>query len=303
MSDSPEESLMRHVLALVAALLTASGAPRASQIPGERFQLARSASGLAVVPATIGDVPVRLGIDTGTSRTLVNAQVAARLRLAPTERLSVAGAATGDSAALCGPAPDIRIGAMAFGLDCLGWVPGETRLAGAEDVDGLLGADALAHFDLWIDVTQTPPEARFAPPGSLGAWMSGRPIALEILSRRAVVSAELVPIDSHAVSARLVLDSGANALVLVGAAANDFARAMRPAQRPGLVHTTTSRRPVPLAVIRGLWVGGARLDVRTAALMTEIANRAEDGLLPLAALGPVLIDMTNKQLRRGSLRR
>ena len=209
--------MCRSVSCIVVVILAVAPRLPATGLPGEAMQLPRSRSGLPIVAVKVGTKTLRLVIDTGTSRTLVSGMAAARLGLVPARRLSfgcVAGAQP--TGALCAaPAPEIRLGSLSIPLDCLGWMPDEPQLAGAEDVDGVLGADALAYVDLWIDLRGARVNARFAPPGSLGPWTDGRRLTLEVVGQRLAVDAELTGIGSNR-TARLVLDSGSDGLLLFG---------------------------------------------------------------------------------------
>jgi hypothetical protein len=267
------------------------------------------------VTVSSGAHSLQLAIDTGTSRTLVGARAAERLGLRPVRRLAVASPGGENRAGLCGPAPELRLAGLELALECLGWLPAEPQLAGAEDVDGLLGADALVALnptraagptgsdarvglDLWIDLRRG--RLRVAPAGSLLAWVNGTAVPLETVGRRPAIRGAL-PRRAR-LGPLLVIDSGANATTLFG----DLARrvlARSTAHRVGRVETATASLEVPVAALEGLHVGGLVLDAGWTALLPGVTVRHEDGVLPLSALselGPVLFAVADGVLVTGA---
>jgi hypothetical protein len=273
------------------------------QAPGEELEVTRSASGLPVVRVEVGGEALRFAIDTGTSRSLLSANAARRLGLVPGEAFSVASAAGPSSAAVCAAAPEIRLGGLRIPLECLGWIPAETRLAGVEDVDGLLGADALAHVDLWIDLSTRRPRARVAPSGSLGSSVDGRRLSVDLVGRRPALSAEVVIPGHRGLGGRLIVDLGSDALILFGTLARRVADMRLARHSGGTAVTPTGTRQVQIAAIHGVRTSGTIFELRTAGLLPDV-QRPEDGVLPLHVLSPVLFDLANGSVvARARLRR
>jgi hypothetical protein len=283
---------MRHVVPVIVLAVVLSARVSGRQVPGEELRIDRSADGVPVVRVEVEGEALRFAIDTGTSRTLVSAEAARRLRLIPRESFTVASAAGASRGGLCAAPPDIRLGGLRILLDCLGWIAAETRLAGAEDVDGLLGADALAGIDLWMDVTTSRLRARVAPSGSLAPWVDGRRLRIDLLGRRPVLAAEIVIPGQRGLGGRLIVDSGSDALILFGALARRLDNARIARQSGGSVVTPTGTRAVRIAAIHGVRIAGTVFETRSAALLPDVL-RPEDGLLPLYLLGPVLLDLAN----------
>src|SRR5690606_590551 len=144
LSNLERRLLMRHGVASLVLLVVASTCLLAQAPPGSTMLLGRSSRGLAVVVVQAAGHSLRLGLDTGTSRTLVSRSVAERLGLQPISRFVLADAAGASRVGVCGRAPGLAVGGTPLHLECLGWVPEEPDVAGAEGLDGLLGADALA---------------------------------------------------------------------------------------------------------------------------------------------------------------
>jgi hypothetical protein len=282
--------------ALVSALPLAAQSP-----PGAELALERSDGALPAVAVELGGETYRFGLDTGASRTLVGEEVAERLGLAARGRFALAAAGGVTKEGRCAPPPAAALAGFALPIDCLGWVPGERRLAGAGPLDGLLGADALAGVDLWIDLARG--RARVAPPGSLFDWVDGEVRPLAPIGRRPAILVELEVARAGPAIARLVLDSGAEGAVLFGELARLAARTSGLRRTPGRLVGATGERPVelvPLALSGRPFRGAAG---GWAALLPEVTDRVEDGLLPLAALGPALLDPVNGRVVAGAVLR
>jgi predicted aspartyl protease len=278
------------LLSLAGTCLAATGASRSSELPGTDIVLQHSRSGLPVIVAHAGGQELRLAIDTGTSISLISADAAERLRLLPHGRFTLASAGGEPQTAYCGAPPTLRIAGVDIVLDCLGWVPEERRMAGAEDADGLLGSDALSQLDLWIDMRRG--RARIAPPGTLLPWTDGVRIPVDTIERRPAILLELPFSGGSGGAARVVIDSGADGAVLFGELARRAKTTLGHLRMPGRVECATASVEatiVPLGTVRA---AGVSFDGGLAGLMPEVTDRVEQGLLPLAAFGPVLLDLS-----------
>jgi hypothetical protein len=292
LGDLEWRSPVRYGFPLLACVLLASTRLAAQDAPGQEMQLPRSARGLPIVVVHAGDDILRLALDTGTSRTLVSAAAARRLELTAQSRFLLADAAGRSRTGLCGPAPILRLADVPIALECLAWIPEESEIAGAEGLDGLLGADALAQFDLWVDLRSDPVRARVAPPGSLGVWMDGRRLAIETLGRRPAIGVA-VGFGRDTAAARLILDSGCGTLVLFGGLAERVAAGLADRLTRARVETPTASRDVVMGPMDSVRSGRVKFKAPWAGLLPHVTDRTEDGLLPLSALGPVLLDMSN----------
>ena len=284
---------MLRVLSAVAVGAVISSSVLASGPPGEAVQLARSRRGLPIIVLHAGPHTLRLGLDTGTSRTLVSAEAATRLGLTPSQRLAIGSAGGGSRAGYCGAAPVLRVHGSPLNPDCLGWLPDEAQLAGAEDLDGLFGADLLSQVDLWIDPAKTPVRARIAPPGTLQAWIDGERLSAESIARRPAIVGRLAGLRWNGPTIRLVVDSGANGLVLFGEAARRTAEASALERLHGTLQSVTSHQKVAIAQLTAFHAGESQFNVAAAALLPQVVDRMEDGLIPVDAFGPVLFDLSN----------
>jgi len=274
---------------LVVSLVALPSTLLALEPPGSATRLERSRDGLPVVRVELGGETLRAALDTGTTRSMIAAAAARRLRLVPRARFEVVTATGPLRHALCAGPVTMRVDGFALSTDCLGWVPDEARLAGAPDVDLLLGADALGEVDLWLDLAGG--RARFAAAGELSAWVRGERLPLRRVEARPLVEVEL-----DGASLRLVLDSGADAPILFGEAATRLGGTGGGGRRSARIETAAGSATREALSLAGLRLGRVRLRVTWGLLLPEVADRREDGLLPLAALGPVLLDLSSGQL-------
>ena len=250
--------------------------------------LVRSGSRLPVVEVRAGDEVLRLALDTGTSRTVLSAAAAARLHLVPREAFAVAWVGGAVRTGLCADGPELRVGGLVLAVPCLGWVPGEDRVAGAAGIDGLLGTDALASVDVLLDAPRD--RFRLAPAGSLAPWVEGTVLPLEPVGRRAGVRVELSALGGTA--ALLVLDSGAESVVLFGEVARRAAATASVRRAVGRLSSGSAGRSVRLVSLGSMRLGSLAVDAGAAGLLAAPGPAGEDGLLPLRLLGPVLLDMS-----------
>lgn len=287
---------MVRVLSAVVVLTVISSSLLASGPPGDALQLARSRRGLPVIVLHAGPHTLRLGLDTGTSRTLVSAEAARRLGLTPSQRLAIGSAGGGSRAGYCGAAPVLRVHGTSLVPDCLGWLPDEVQLAGAEDLDGLLGADLLSQVDLWIDPAKMPVRARIAPPGTLQSWIDGDRLPVESIGRRPAIAGHLEGLRWKSSTIRLIVDSGANGLVLFGGAARRTEEASALERMHGTLESVIARQKVALIPVTAFHSGGSEFRVIRAGLLPHVVERIEDGLISLDGFGPVLFDLSNSTI-------
>lgn len=279
---------MRHAAAILVILVATASRLSAIEPPGSEVALVRSGSRLPVVEVLAGDEALRLALDTGSSRTVLSAAAAARLRLVPREAFAVTWVGGAVRTGLCADGPELRVGGFALAVPCLGWVPGEDRVADTVGIDGLLGTDALASVDLLLDAPRG--RARLAPAGSLVPWVEGTALPLEPIGRRVGVRVALPALGG--VSALLVLDSGAGGVVLFGGLARRAAATVAVRRSVGRLASGSVGRSVRLVSLGPVRLGGLDVDAGTAGLLVVPSSTGEDGLLPLRLLGAVLLDMT-----------
>jgi hypothetical protein len=113
------------------------------------------------------------------------------------------------------------------------------------------------------------------------------------IGRRPAIAARLAGHRRDGSAVRLVIDSAADSLILFGEAALRTAAASRHERMEGQLEAATARRDVATVPMSGFRSGGSLFQVAWAGLLPRVQDRAEDGLLPLSALGPVLLDLSN----------
>lgn len=271
---------------LLAMLLAIPSTLAALEPPGTALRIDRSRDGLPVLAVELGGETLRAILDTGTTRSMIAAGAAERLGLVARARFEIATATGPVRHALCAGPLAVRLAGLEVAVDCLGWVPGEARLAGAPDVDLLLGADALGSVALWLDLASG--RARVAAAGALASWVRGERLAAERIEGRPAVAATLA-----GSTLRLVLDSGADAPLVFGAAARTASAAYRGPRRSARLETAAGSVTREAFEVGSVRLGRTRAEGGWGLLLPEVADRGEDGLLPLAALGPVLLDLSS----------
>jgi predicted aspartyl protease len=237
--------------------------------------LERDAYGRVSVEVGLGaSGPYRFLIDTGASLSSIAPRVADRLGLPDAGR--VRATSVGDEAVLAlVRAPVIRLATRSLRVPWMVLLPASPShpLAG---FDGILGQDVLRQFDYLIDVVA----------GELWIDPPARALATIDLERLHQTSRSGPLSVADATGVRWTIDSGASHVVLF-----TDARA-----RAGFVRLESA-----LGSRRGTLMGAAtvrlgRADVSwTAAVATEVAGRAERGLLPLELFDAIYVDN-----RRGS---
>lgn len=265
----------RGILGVVTTLLLAS-APRSLEAV-DWIRLQPLGDGLFAAPVEIAGASLRMLVDTGATRSLVRATVAERLNLTPRARFAL-HTTTGVAQAVCAGPVAIRLGSVTVSAECLGWSRALDETAFGQGLDGVLAADALAALPLLID----PGRGRLIL-GPEALAVAGETVPLTLVEGRPAVTLTPRAVAGEPRELLLVIDSGASELILFGAAA----AATQPA---GAIHlaTLTGGRRVAVGAPRRL--PGLLRPPRRSLLLPAVTDRGEDGLLPLAATGPVAFD-------------
>ena len=260
------------VMATTLLLVTTRSLPAVDRTP-----LRTLGDGLFAVPVEIAGAPLHMLLDTGANRSLIWAPVAEQLHLTPRARFPLQ-TPNGAVDAVCAGPIAVRVGGVSLAIDCLGWSSELEVTALGERVSGVLGADALASLPVLLDLGR----GRLVL-GTEALAVVGFEVPLTLVEGRPAISLAAPSAAGEARRLRLVLDSGANDLVLFGSAAAS-------ARTGGSTRmaTLTGSRQVETAEAPRL--GGLNRSPRRAVLLPDVADRDEDGLLPLSAAGPVAFD-------------
>jgi hypothetical protein len=167
------------------------------------------------------------------------------------------------------------------------------------ELDGVLGSDLLHGLDVWIDPLAG--RLRVDAPGALGGRYAGTTVRLETIAGRPALAIELLDLDRRPVTVRLVVDSGADSVLLFGRLAERLAAA----RGAGLARATGLATAHGAGAVSGVPIGRARcgdakLRLGAALLLPEVRGRIEDGLVPLDRLGPVLFQLAGERAVLGA---
>jgi predicted aspartyl protease len=254
-----------------------------SQIP---FRLVQGT--LIVLSVTANDSgPFDFVLDTGADTTILDPSVASQLSLVSLDRVqqttlaSVQSLSRGSLRTLSlGPTQSANFPVLVQDLSSLRQI--DPRIA------GILGQDFLSHMNYLIDYRKR--VVRIETDTELGDSIEGQRLPLQTTENRM-----LVPVEAQArnhATLRLLLDSGANSLVLLHSAS----QALDLSAKTAALETTSSGQVgLQVSRVRELRVGAEKFHDLAAALpASEPAERIGDGLLPMLLFQSVYINNREK---------
>lgn len=236
--------------------------------------------GTIVVDVRIdGQGPFPMLLDTGATHSAVSPGIAAIVSAEPRGDVIVRGIVGQERR------PVVRLNDVVFGPSVtdgvFATVTPRPELEQAGPVEGILGQDVLAALSLTIDFNTR--RIAFVD----DATMNGNPLPLEPKGNRFVVR---LP-QSHE-EVRLVVDSGAEALVLFDRRTDRAAAAGRPA----FVSGAAGGGAAHMVVLPHLRVGPVGLTQQPAVLVARGPEESVDGLLPLHLFSRVTIDGPGRRM-------
>jgi predicted aspartyl protease len=234
---------------------------------------------LVLAPVELNGAPARLFvIDTGATTTMLDAQFATALALAPTGRIRVVTSGAAFSAA-SGRVTDVRIGRASLGHLPVSWTPLDRLRSEDGRITGVIGQDVLSRNTMTIDYARRQLRLDTGPCAA-----GDSTVHVERADGRPMVAARVQGVGGPR-DVRLVIDSGANALVLFDRAG---ARRM---SRPGGIRLATHAGDTPGAVIPRATLTVAGLSIHGPAVVVPPGEpRHEDGLLPAAWFSRVCVE-------------
>jgi hypothetical protein len=220
--------------------------------------------------------------DTGTNTTVLDPRLAAGVGLVAGRETTVESLG-GSSRAVAG-----QVRGIGFGDAASMWrLAVAAPLVGVREISssirGIFGHDWLARTDYIIDY-----EARrivIGPAGTVPRPAGGQQIALTWVSGRPAIAVTIRAQDGAPLTARLVLDSGADGVALFGRAARIVAS--RGGTRTTRIDSGFGAREVPASQI-SCTIDGRTHSV-TAQIRSDLTDREEDGLLPTSLFRSVYV--------------
>lgn len=293
----PQFSLNTCFTALLSLALTLSAA---AATPGEttsKVNFTTLHDFMVIVPVTInGAGPFSFLLDTGTSRTMIDGKVAAQLSLPPVAQ-SIAIGVQGTTSVSLVQAASVSMGGLTVSTLTMTVLPKGAGLP--EKVSGILGEDFLERFDLLLDYRHHVIELQSGD-GPLVNTLGGEriPIRLEGMMEgspvigRLILSVHAKELGSRDVS--LLLDSGANSLILFGGPQTLGAEAMQ--QNLAIATSVKSSTGVSVysTTIQQLWLGKTLLRNVTAFAPPARSGMDTDGLMPTSAFSSIFISHSHK---------
>jgi predicted aspartyl protease len=237
-----------------------------------RFRLVRNT--LIVVSLATGKAgPFDFVLDTGADTTIVDPSVAVKLSLVPLSRIQQTTLA-GVQTLTVSSVPTLAAGAAHVeNLPVLVQDLSELRKIDSH-IEGIAGQNFLSHFNYLIDYRRR--LIHIEQGDEIRGAIEGDPVAMEVSENRMMVASEAQ--SAGRAKLRLLLDSGANSVVLTGGASQAL---NLPAQESGIESTSSGQVGLPVGRVQVLTVGAQRFhDIAVALSTAEPAERIGDGLLP-----------------------
>lgn len=177
-----------------------------------------------VIPVTVGDhTPASFILDTGASRTSLDKDYAARVGIAGSERTEARGAGGGPIEVAL--ARDVRVtfGDHTLKLDRTALIPfGPVSLRVGQPMHGVLGAEAFDAYVVELDYQNS--EVTFHERRAFKAPANAVRLPIKFDGTLPIVRAQLTLPDGRSINARLLVDTGAGASVIL---TRDFVRKQR----------------------------------------------------------------------------
>jgi predicted aspartyl protease len=250
-----------------------AGACQSIQAQSEvRFRLVHDT--LIVVSLTADrQGPFDFVLDTGADTTIVDPSLASKLSLVSLSRAqqtTLAGIQTLTVSSMAtlavGPAHVENLPVLVQDL-------GELRKMDSH-IEGIAGQDFLSHFNYLLDYRRH--SIRFEQANEIRDAVEGDPVPMEASQNRMIVASEAQ--SAGRAKLRLMLDSGANSVVLMPTASHALDLS---AQERGWEATSSGQVGLQVGRVQVLTVGSQQFRNISVALTTaEPAERIGDGLLP-----------------------
>jgi predicted aspartyl protease len=222
-------------------------------------------------------------LDTGTDTTVIDPSIASRLRFVPEDRIEVVSL-SGKHSASRGSIPTLSVGPSRVNnvRVLLQELTGLRRLD--SHIAGILGQGFLSHFNYLVDYRRQ--VVRFEAENEVLDTIDGEHVEIESRDHRMVVASRAQ--SRASANLRLVLDSGADSLVLLHAASQTL---NLPRQSPSLQLVAGGQVKMQAGRVNVLTVGSEKLRQITA-ILPEVDPGVPmgDGLLPTILFHAVYVN-------------
>jgi predicted aspartyl protease len=220
--------------------------------------------------------PFEFVLDTGADTTIVDPSIAPKLSLVPLDRVqqtTLAGVQTLTRGSIhtlsAGPVHVENLPVLVQDLT-------ELRKLDSH-IEGIAGQDFLSHFNYLLDYRRH--SIRIELASEIRDLMQGDRVPMETSENRMIVESEAQ--SPGRAKLRLLLDSGANSLVLIHTASSQAVNL--PTEERGLEVTSSGQIGLNVGRVHALTVGSEQFhDIAVALPAAEPAERIGDGLLPTA---------------------
>jgi predicted aspartyl protease len=242
--------------------------------PEIRFRLVRD-SIIVISLMANNQGPFAFVLDTGADTTIVDPSLASKLSLVPLGRIQQTTLARVQTLPVSLVATLAAGPAQVSGLPVLIQDLSELRKLDPH-IEGIAGQDFLSHFNYLLDYRKRC--LRFERDDEIRNAIDGDHLAMERSDHRMIVPVEMR--SGGVARVRLLLDSGANSLVLMR---NSSLALHLSSQANGLESTSSGRAGVQLGTIQILTIGSHQFrNISVALIASEPTERIGDGLLPTA---------------------
>jgi predicted aspartyl protease len=271
-----------------AVLVTFTASPARSQSPAlsqsdVKFRLSRDSSIILVPVKVNGQGPFEFILDTGADDVVLDASLARRVSVETSDsarQATIAGGWAPDRSV----ADSLQVGPARVKHTPVLLTDLSVVRAAVPEAQGVLGQGFLSQFNYLLDYQHR--SIRFEQGDEIQDSIHGEPVPSSLDAHRMIVYAQVEAKGSHAV--RLLLDSGANTLVLSRASAEASHVALDAAR----VETTVNAKvALPSGRVPQLMVGLRRLrDLPVAITSAQQMQQICDGLLPASLFKALYIN-------------
>ena len=242
--------------------------------PEIRFRLVRDTV-IVISMMANNQGPFAFVFDTGADTTIVDPSLAGKLSLAPLRRIQQTTLAGVQTLPVSLVATLAAGPAHANGLPVLIQDLSELRKLDPQ-IEGIVGQDFLSHFNYLLDYRKRC--VRFERDDEIRSAIEGDRLAMETVDHRMIVPVEMR--SGGVARVRLLLDSGANSLVLMRKPSQALNLA---AQANWLEATSSGHIGLRVGTIQTLTVGSQEFrNISVAVTASEATEQIGDGLLPMA---------------------